>query len=83
MPNAIENHIDRRAELQYLLKKQSQKSTGIPCCNKLAISRACLFHDVRQLREERVTTELSEKYFTIAAALRYPVSGAYGVIALP
>ncbi|MFM0335407.1 hypothetical protein [Paraburkholderia fungorum] len=29
-----------------------------------------------------MTVELSEKHFTIVAALRHPASGAYGVIAL-
>ncbi|MGF6997059.1 hypothetical protein P3T25_005434 [Paraburkholderia sp. GAS32] len=49
-----------------------------------AASRTCLFQASDKLREESVTVELAEKYFTIAivAALRHIFLGAESVMPL-
>ncbi|WP_144144687.1 hypothetical protein [Paraburkholderia sp. BCC1884] len=81
---ANENNIDSGAELQYLLKKQSQKSMFIQSCLKeTATSRLCLFQGVRQLREGSVTVDLSTTIFRNIAAVRHIFCSAPDVISLP
>jgi hypothetical protein len=75
----MENNIDSRAELQYLLKSGPKKCAQSRR-KKSAIRRLCLFHGVGQIREEIVIVELAETYSDIVTAARCNFFGVYRVI---